>query len=1046
MECDLILTWKMDKLAYSSQDIKQTIHLVWTNLSTDELKEPFTASVKVGNEKDGYTTVWSQRIIKNQEFELPSEEKILEMLNYANYDLAGFGNMKYSDVGGYTLDNTTGLKISRDTDYYFEVTPRIYTLIVDGVKNSDASTKSQKFTAKYGEKFDLSPLQNTGENNDSTKSYSTFFNVTGENNGKALDRNFNEEINRSFAKELIDINTDYKANYVDNSVSVNYKFVGAELETETLKIKKGTVPPETYIKDLMLQGKMVKSISPAMGPVNTTTTFTVYCEETNAPKYTITYQTNGGSTITTGTYFEGSAISAPSEPTKEGYIFDGWYSDEQLTTPYTFVTMQGNDITIFAKWKGSEYTVTFDSREGILEGENTKTVIFGEKYGDLPNVTRPGNVFNGWYTEPSGGTKITADSVYNTVGAQKLYAQWSAKQIIAKNEVTIENATATYDQQNHGVTYSHNTLNDFTVQYKEQNTDTWESTAVNAGTYDVRVTRAEDGKYQSFDETYIGVLKINKAVREINTESIVVNNKTFTTLDLSIDIPDNRGDIIFYHKVLPIGSLYNPTKYDKSNNRVILDNLYIQTTYRIDVAVKNDPNYYDAVSTVSRHISTIAKPTTSWADYADTSWFNSNSRSAEIRTAEQLAGLAKLVNDGVTDFKDWNITIFNNEINLNAHKWIPIGNKETTKFRGNISGWGRATISGMYCENTGFGGFIGALDSGRVESISITDGYITDGTQNPETSMITSGGVVAHANNSSILRCTNDAYIGAYPDGSYSGGIVGYAIDSGITYCQNNGTVKGLSAGGITSFFITPNNNSRITGCRNTGYVKGSYFVGGIVGYNDSKNGYIGVINCINEGSVEGSSSVGGVCGLNESGNIVNSANLGSVSGSDQVGGVLGTNNGKTSFVYNCYSTGSVTGSNYVGGVVGRNVKDDGKVLNCYYLQGSATDDGSAVNGAGKNKGSVADDHDNLNLASFTGPDSELSRDAGYGNKDLLTALNKWVGTQYTGVEYWKQAKDCYPDIPNSGLKTSRTSLQYSKVWKKLPDEIDLLPDDTEEE
>ena len=43
---DLTLTWKSDKLAFSHYDIKVTIPLVWTNLSTEELKERFTASVR----------------------------------------------------------------------------------------------------------------------------------------------------------------------------------------------------------------------------------------------------------------------------------------------------------------------------------------------------------------------------------------------------------------------------------------------------------------------------------------------------------------------------------------------------------------------------------------------------------------------------------------------------------------------------------------------------------------------------------------------------------------------------------------------------------------------------------------------------------------------------------------------------------------------------------------------------------------------------------------------------------------------------------------
>ena len=1050
MECDLTLTWKMDKLAYRSQDIAQTIHLVWTNLSTDELKEPFTSSVKVGNEKDGYTTVWSKRIIKNKEFDLPTQEEILKLLNYDSYNLLGFGNMKYSHVDGYSSKEIAGLKINRDTDYYFEVTPRVYTMLVTGVKNADGSTKNQEFTARFGEKFNLSSLAKTGESNDSTKTYTTYFNTTAEQDGKALTRNVNEEISRLFAQELINFGTVYTANYVDNSVSVVYKFVGADLEEQTIKIKKGTIPPETYINDLILQGKMVKSISPALGTVNTATTFTIYCEQTNAPKHTISYHTNGGNAIATGTYFEGSAISAPNAPTKEGYVFDGWYRDEILTIPFTFETMPREDITLYAKWKGEQYTVSFDAREGTIDGENTKTVVYSEKYGNLPGVTRPGYVFDGWFTAQTGGTLVTGESVYTTVGNQTLYARWTAKQFINKSDVTIENATATYDQKVHGVTYLHSTLNDFTVKYKRQNTDKWENNAIFAGTYDVRVTRAEDAAYQSFDETYIGVLTIDKAVRTIDADSIVINSTSFTTMDLSINIPDNRGTVYFYTRVNPIQKPSNETAYDKRNNKVVLKNLAIEQQYYVDVAVKDDLNYDNVISEKPKLISTKKKPTTSWNDYADTSWYRSDNTYMIIDSAEQLAGLAKLTNGGVTfEGKTVDIRIMNiywkNEINLDAHKWIPIGNKESNPFKGTIQCSTGTLIRGMYCENTtGIGGFVGVLDGGNMNGVTITDSYVASGTLETGSSIMT-GGIVGYGKNSSILRCVNDAHVVAHPSDSMSGGVVGYAIDTDITYCQNNGDVEGIWAGGITSYFYSKN-HVRIDGCRNTGTIKGNSYVGGIAGISDSGNGYIGIMNCVNEGSISGKNYVAGICGENESGNIVNSANRGSVTGSNEIGGIVGTNNGETSRIFNCYSTGWVVGSNYVGAIVGRNNKNNGEVLHCYYLQGSATDNGSPVNGAGKDGGTVEDDRDNRNMAYFTASDSKLSRDTGYGVKDLFSALNGWVAGKYTGVEYWIQGKDGYPELAKTGKSTRSYSLQTFNTWKKQPEELVAASNNTEDE
>lgn len=80
--------------------------------------------------------------------------------------------------------------------------------------------------------------------------------------------------------------------------------------------------------------------------------------------YTISFNSNGGSDEAKITAKYGATINAPSNPTKMGHTFVGWYSDEELTQPYTFTTMPGGDMTVFAKWalvgagRGIEYQIT----------------------------------------------------------------------------------------------------------------------------------------------------------------------------------------------------------------------------------------------------------------------------------------------------------------------------------------------------------------------------------------------------------------------------------------------------------------------------------------------------------------------------------------------------------------------------------------------------------------------------------------------------------------------------------------------------------------
>ena len=74
-------------------------------------------------------------------------------------------------------------------------------------------------------------------------------------------------------------------------------------------------------------------------------------------QYTITFDTNGGSEITPITQDYGTAITAPANPTREGYTFIGW--DKAIPA-----TMPAENMTITAKWKVNQYTITFDSNGG----------------------------------------------------------------------------------------------------------------------------------------------------------------------------------------------------------------------------------------------------------------------------------------------------------------------------------------------------------------------------------------------------------------------------------------------------------------------------------------------------------------------------------------------------------------------------------------------------------------------------------------------------------------------------------------------------------
>ena len=69
-----------------------------------------------------------------------------------------------------------------------------------------------------------------------------------------------------------------------------------------------------------------------------------------AKDYTVTYESNGGSTVPSQTVKYNETANKPADPTKSGYTFAGWYTEEKLTNKYDFAAPVTGNITLYAKW------------------------------------------------------------------------------------------------------------------------------------------------------------------------------------------------------------------------------------------------------------------------------------------------------------------------------------------------------------------------------------------------------------------------------------------------------------------------------------------------------------------------------------------------------------------------------------------------------------------------------------------------------------------------------------------------------------------------
>ena len=266
-----------------------------------------------------------------------------------------------------------------------------------------------------------------------------------------------------------------------------------------------------------------------------------------------------------------------------------------------------------------------------------------------------------------------------------------------------------------------------------------------------------------------------------------------------------------------------------------------------------------------------ADTTDSWDGTADTSWYDENETEFHLQTAEQLAGMAKLVNDDTANFKDKTVYL-ENDLDLSGHEWISIGDGA----------------------NTDRGSFQGVFDG---QSHVVYNLYSHEGTQSEnQSNNLLRNGLFGSIYNATVknLGIENADIVIPMKDGStYGKGIlVDWMTHSTINNCYTTGSITGGSyvekyIGGIAGFL---NGNNSISQCYSTAAITGNYdgeyyaeqegglepmdcwdSLGGIVGA--SYTGQVTISDCWFGGEIVVNSiqaPVGGVIGYGEGVSMVN--------------------------------------------------------------------------------------------------------------------------------------------------------------------------------
>lgn len=145
-------------------------------------------------------------------------------------------------------------------------------------------------------------------------------------------------------------------------------------------------------------------------------------EETVLQKYTVTFNSQGGSEVASQAVYAGEKIVKPANPTKEKEYFVDWYKEAECTNVWDFENETvSQDITLYAKWTSIAYTVTFETNGGsAIEAQLVPEGTFATKPATAP--TKEGNLFEGWYTEQ---TMTNLFDFYTPITKDiTLYAKW----------------------------------------------------------------------------------------------------------------------------------------------------------------------------------------------------------------------------------------------------------------------------------------------------------------------------------------------------------------------------------------------------------------------------------------------------------------------------------------------------------------------------------------------------------------------------------------------------------------------------------------------
>lgn len=218
----------------------------------------------------------------------------------------------------------------------------------------------------------------------------------------------------------------FKITYMDGDTELKgltpSTYKESDVADYAIALQKPEKPGYTFVNwftNASLTGRPVQSLAKG------STGDKVFYAKFNKNSYTLTFESNGGSEVGSITAPYQEAITKPEDPTKDGFIFNGWVTENGGSTLFDFDKGLSDNTTVYANWRDEgTHLVKFDSNGG--SGVADQGVQDGEKAVKPADPTKEGFTFKGWFSDKEltksfdfENTPITEDIT--------LYAKWTEK-------------------------------------------------------------------------------------------------------------------------------------------------------------------------------------------------------------------------------------------------------------------------------------------------------------------------------------------------------------------------------------------------------------------------------------------------------------------------------------------------------------------------------------------------------------------------------------------------------------------------------------------